>query len=73
MSELNDEKLRELLKEAISPAADAELKHDLWPRMLRKLNDRPAHIFWLDWVLIALLAVWCIVFPGVIPALAYHL
>ena len=68
---MNDEKLRELLKGALT--ADADLKQDLWPRMLRKLDQHPAHGLWLDWVLIALLAVWCLIFPGVIPALAYHL
>ncbi len=73
MNERNDEKLRELLRSAIEPVADTELKQDLWPRMLRKLDETTIRASWFDWALIALLPVWFFLFPEVIPTLLYHL
>ena len=73
MKEQNDEKFRELLKKAIAPVEDAELRRDLWPRMLKRLDERPFQASWLDWALLALLLVWVFVFPETIPGLLYHL
>jgi len=73
MNEPNDEKLRELLRSAVAPVADTELKQDLWPRMLRKLDEQTIRTSWLDWALIALLPLWFFLFPEVILALLYHL
>ena len=73
MKEMNDERFREMFKRAMAPMQDTELKHDLWPRMLRRLDERPAHTLWLDLALLALLAIWCAVFPGAIPGLLYNL
>ena len=72
MNELNDEKLRNLLKQSFQPA-DSELEHDLWPRMLRRLDERTSRVPWFDWVLLALLAVWFFLSPAGIPLLLYHL
>ena len=57
----------------MAPMTDTDLKHDLWPRMLRRLDERPARVSWLDLALLALLAIWCAIFPGVIPGLLYNL
>ena len=73
MNERNDERLRELLREAIGPVAQSELKRDLWPQMLRKLNGQAIRVPWYDWALAALLAVSLCLFPGSILALVYHL
>lgn len=73
MNERNVEKIGELLRSAVGPIADTELKQDLWPRMLRKLDERAIRASWLDWLLIALLPVWFFLFPEVIPILLYHL
>jgi hypothetical protein len=73
MNERNDEKLRELLRSAIAPVADTELKQDLWPRMLKKLDEQTVRVSWLDWALVALIPVWFLIFPEVIPVLLYHL
>ena len=73
MNERDVEKLRELLRDAVGPIADTELKQDLWPRMLKKLDERTIRASWLDWALIALLPVWFFLFPEVIPILLYHL
>jgi hypothetical protein len=73
--ELTNE-MKELLKQSISPVQDAELRRDLWPQMLRKLDEqRPpvATVPWFDWALAALAGAALLFFPGIIPALLYHL
>jgi hypothetical protein len=73
----NENDLRKLLKESISPAANTALSRDLWPQMLEKLNRQAlpglAHVPWFDWVLAALAGAALLIFPGIIPALFYHL
>ena len=73
MSEENNEKIRELLRKAIPPVADRELKRDLWPQMLRRLDERPAQVPWFDWALLAVPAIWFFFSPEAIPILLYHL
>ena len=77
MSQLDgqdDKEFRELLKQAVAPVRDAELRRDLWPEMLKRLDqERPMHVPWFDWALAALLSATLLFFPGVIPALLYHL
>ncbi len=73
MSEENNGKIREFLRKAIPPVADRELKRDLWPRMLRRLEERPGQVPWFDWALVALLAIWLFFSPEAIPVLLYHL
>ncbi len=73
MSEENNEKIRKVLRRAIPPVADRQLKRDLWPQMLRRLEERPAQVPWFDWALVALLAIWFFFSPEVILVLLYHL
>ncbi len=73
MSEKNNEKIREVLRRAIPPVADRELKRDLWPQMLRRLEERPAQVPWFDWALLAVPAIWFFLSPEAIPILLYHL
>jgi hypothetical protein len=68
-----EEKLRELLGKVFRPPANAGPSGDLWPRMLRKLDEGERRWPWLDWVLVAVAAAWIVVFPEVIPSLLYHL
>ena len=73
--EINKE-MKELLKQAIAPVKDGELRRDLWPQLLAKLEEQPAivHVIpWFDWALAALAGAILILFPGIIPALFYHL
>jgi hypothetical protein len=73
MSELDDKELREMLKQSMAPTENMELERDLWPRMLQRLDQQQvARIPWFDWALAGLLGAACLLFPGVIPALAYH-
>lgn len=72
MNHQNDSDLRELLHQSIPPA-NTELPRDLWPNMLEKFGRRPVHVPWFDWLLAACVAAIMILFPGVLPALFYHL
>jgi hypothetical protein len=76
MSNEEIKNMKELLKQAVAPVPDSELGHDLWPQMLRKLDEQPLpvhRVSWFDWVLVAILGAVLIFFPGSIPALLYHL
>jgi hypothetical protein len=73
MNEQGEKEVKELLKQSIAPVADTELRRDLWPEMLQKLSQQPVRVPWFDWALAAILGALLIVFPGVIPALLYHL
>lgn len=75
-NEENNRELKELLKRAMPPVQDAGLRRDLWPQMLRKLEQQPspsATVPWFDWALAAILGAVLVFFPGSIPALLYHL
>jgi hypothetical protein len=72
----NDKEIEALLKGAISPVKDSELRRDLWPPMLRKLDEQPSpvnNVPWFDWALAGILGAALFFFPGAIPALLYHL
>ena len=78
--EQGSEQLERLLREALPPIADeAELSHDLWPAMLRKLGTEyvPARakmrVPWFDWALAGGLALLLAAFPAAIPVLLYYL
>jgi len=75
-NEESTKKVKALLKAAIAPMKDTELQRDLWPQMLRKLDEQPSplnNIPWFDWALAAILGASLFFFPGTIPALLYHL
>lgn len=73
MNQPDDKEICELLKEVITPIEDRELRRDLWPDMLRKLDEQPEGVPWFDWALAALLGIALFLFPGAIPTLLYHL
>jgi hypothetical protein len=71
-----DKEMKELIEQAVAPVQDTELRRDLWPQMLRKLEEQPLPIHnvpWFDWALASLAAAALLFFPGLIPALFYHL
>ncbi len=73
MKEPNDE-VRRLLRKAIRPVSNPELAHDLWPQMLKKLDQQPTlRLSRFDWILVAALVVACLLFPGILPGLFYNL
>ena len=71
MKEQDEEKIRELLKTMRS--AESELNRDLWPQMLRRLDAGPVRVPWYDWALVALVSIWCLLFPNALLGLIYHL
>jgi hypothetical protein len=76
MNHDDDKDLREMLKQAIAPVTGTELRRDLWPQMLQRLDQRQPQairVSWFDWALAALAAAALLLFPGAIPALLYHL
>jgi hypothetical protein len=68
----DDEKFKSLLRAAF-PSADAELRRDLWPAMLRRLNTFEVAVPWYDWALVAGLTGAVIIFPKLVFFFAYHL
>ncbi len=68
-----DEAVKELLKRAAGGAADRELKRDLWPDMLRRLERPPVRLPWWDWVLAAALVAALLLLPETIPLVLYQL
>lgn len=69
----DDQALHELLRQALPPVGAPDLPRDLWPQLLRRMDERPPLWSRLDWALAALLAAWILLFPETIPALFYHL
>jgi anti-sigma factor RsiW len=73
MNAHDDEKIRSLLRGAFPPVDDAGPPRDLWPAVLRRLDEPPARVPWFDWVFVGVLAALFALFPEVIPALFYYL
>jgi hypothetical protein len=75
-NEETNKEMKKLLEQAVAPAQDTELRRDLWPQMLRRLEEQPLpihNVSWFDWALASLAAAALLFFPGIIPALFYHL
>jgi hypothetical protein len=75
-NEETNKEMKKLLEQAVAPAQDTELRRDLWPQMLRRLEEQPLpihNVSWFDWALASLVAAALFFFPGIIPALFYHL
>ena len=72
MNEQDDKNIQELLRRAIPPFQQAELRSDLWPQMLRRLEQPAIAVPWYDWALLTLLTIFCLSFPEMIPILLYH-
>lgn len=85
---MNDQEkeLANVLQQAV-PSVNGELRRDLWPAMLRRLDEHPheqpwtAALFssatvravpWFDWAMLAGLIVGVSVFPSSIPIWLYN-
>jgi hypothetical protein len=70
-------RLREILQESLPPidelGSEVELRRDLWPDMLRRLEQPAVGVPWFDWALLAVSGAAAIFFPALIPALLYQL
>ncbi len=72
MNEHDDRQIREALRQSFRPI-DTELRRDLWPSVLRRIDTRPATIPWYDWALIAASGAVFLFFPQMILVFVYHL
>ncbi len=70
-AEDRDRKFKEYLKTSMSPA-DATLNRDLWPAMLRRMDQRSPALPWFDWALLGLLATLLLIVPGAVPIFLYQ-
>lgn len=67
------------LLQSVLPAIgdDANLDRDLWPAMLRRMDEqrmpRAASIPWFDWALAAGLVAFAAAAPRTIPVILYYL
>jgi hypothetical protein len=79
MSGHDEERMKQILRVAMPPVeADAEPSIDLWPAVLRRLDEEPAPVLrsrwvWFDGALLAGLAFVAVAFPASIPLLVYYL
>jgi hypothetical protein len=77
----DEERMKQLLKQAVRPVdADAGPARDLWPALLKRLDERDAaeatgrsRWVWLDGALLAGLVALGASFPTAIPLLLYYL
>lgn len=76
MTDPDVDKMKRMLRDAM-PSIQREPKHDLWPLMLRRLDQSHGpvipRITWVDWVLTVLLALWFWLLPSAIPILLYQI
>jgi hypothetical protein len=72
MTEHDDRQVRDALKQSF-PLVNTELRRDLWPDVLRKLDIRSVTVPWYDWALVGLSALMFLAFPRLVLVFAYHL
>jgi hypothetical protein len=73
MSDEHHQKFARLLKDAVPPVPQTELERDLWPQMLRRMDQKAPRVSVWDWAAAALLLAGCLLIPGMIPVLFYQL
>lgn len=86
MNEQEQKRVADFVKRSFAPA-NRDLRRDLWPEMLRRLDERSPRWHWLavlfsarslsavpwfDWALLAVLIVGICAFPKAIPIWLYH-
>jgi hypothetical protein len=74
MNEKDDDRLKKLLREALPPIeGEPDSDHDLWPDLVRRMDEKPATTPWFDWALLAGLIGLAAFFPTAIPVFLYYL
>ena len=77
MNAHDENQIKQLLKQALPPVEpNAEPERDLWPAVLRRLDEDAAQrraVPWFDWALLGGLAVFAVSFPATIPVFLYYL
>ena len=65
--------MRQRLRSAVPPWRETELRTDLWPGMLRRLEESPSQFGWLEALLVGSIALILALFPELIPAMLCQL
>ncbi|MGA2167045.1 MAG: hypothetical protein ABSG62_02465 [Terracidiphilus sp.] len=74
MNAHDEDRLKKLLREALPPVeGEPEPGRDLWPAVLKRLDEKSAAPPWFDWALLAGLVGLVAFFPASIPVLLYYL
>jgi hypothetical protein len=69
-----EDRLKEILREALPPMqGEPDATRDLWPAVLKRLNEKPAMPPWFDWALLGGLIGLAAFFPSAIPIFLYYL
>ncbi|MGA2652019.1 MAG: hypothetical protein ABSF28_15915 [Terracidiphilus sp.] len=74
MTEHEEDRMKKLLQQAL-PAVEAEPEpgRDLWPAVLKRMDEKPDMLPWLDWALLGGLVGLAAFFPTAIPVMLYYL
>jgi hypothetical protein len=67
-----EQEIRAALRSAF-PASETELRCDLWPVLLQRLDAQPVKVPWYDWALAAAVSLSVFVFPKLVLFFAYQL
>jgi hypothetical protein len=82
MNAHDENRMKEVLKQVVPPVAvDVEPGRDLWPAVLRRLDEDAVaprraisgYMPWFDWALLGGLVVFAVSFPATIPVFLYYL
>jgi hypothetical protein len=73
MNEREQDRLKELLRQALPAVEIGEAGRDLWPAMMDRLEARPPAPPWFDWALACGLLALAAIFPASIPVFLYYL
>jgi hypothetical protein len=73
MNAREDEKIAALLKRALPRVTEGGPSRDLWPHVLRRLDQDAVRVHWFDWALAAALVAMLLLNPEAIPVLFYFL
>jgi hypothetical protein len=68
-----EQELVQRLKAAVPAVRETELKRDLWPLMLARMERRDIRVSLADWVLAGIAGSLLLFFPELIPVLFYHM
>jgi len=77
-SDQHSVRMVQLLRESLPPIGDSnEPERDLWPAMLRRMDEQTMHraasIPWFDWALAGGLVAFAAIAPRTIPVILYYL
>jgi len=71
---MNNDRMKELLKQALPRVSSDESARDLWPNVLLRIaQPAAAKVPWFDWALLAGLIGFAAFVPASIPVFLYYL